>query len=88
MSYPTSEDIAAVPNYTSAEMLRFYKGQMLRIARDGDSYSIAGRSGQEASQYIEAQIKFWQDRVDQEAAIAGTAGTVGGGNVLARVTKG
>lgn len=87
MSYPTKEEIAAVPHYTAAEMLAWYKAQGLRIARDGESYSIAGRSGAEAAQYIESQIRFWQERVDLEAASVSAAGGVGG-NVLVRVTKG
>lgn len=86
MAIPTTAEIAAVPDFTAAEMLRWFKGQMMRIASEGDAYTINGRTGQEASQYIESQIRFWQDRVDQEAQ-ASAGGVNGSGNVLVRISR-
>jgi hypothetical protein len=86
MATMTPTDINSLPEYTAAQMLKFFKYQLVRIAGEGHSFTIDGRSGEEATQYVESQIRFWQVRADQEAQSAG-AGANGSGNVLVRIVR-
>ncbi len=69
----TKAQIAAIPDYTDAEMVKLCKLGLTQIQGGSQSYSINGRTFTRANlKDLEAHLTFWEERVAAAASSTGT----------------